>query len=319
MNTLIPTQPLLAPHLLPNSRLSPSLSSPATSMSSRKRKADDDINNEDNEMRMSASPSNSPSMGNRQLPSFPSQRHTQKRLRLNRDSRSLALPRLLETLDQNELRSLLRTICDRNPQISAEVSQCAPRPSVGAVFSVLSNYENAYRTALPYGTREGSDYSYNRVRQPLLELLDALKDFTPNFLPPNEPQPTISLGYLDRATEIIHRLPEWDSFQHNRHKHDAYEELAAAWAVVIREASKRAGGIQLHNGEWDQKLLKHNEASGGRMEEALQVMRQQLGWISGDVGRPMAGSSQQEHSEPSSIRQQLLNGTYAQGVRVGPW
>ena len=219
-------------------------------------------------------------------------------MRANVSGRPLQLPRLLETLSADEMRNLLRSICNRHPEIGNEVASTAPRPSVQSTLEVLGRYEAAFQQAFPLG-RASSDYSYNRVRQHLLELLEALKDFTPHFLPPHESQPATSLAFLDGATDVIHRLPDWDTYQHNRHKHDAYEEMAKAWAAVIREAAKKAGGIQLQYGDWDQKIAKHNEISGGRMQEAVNELRGSLGWIGGNVQSAPAGGS----ADNMSIRQ----------------
>jgi protein Cut8 len=237
-------------------------------------------------------------------------------MRTNVSGRPLPLPRLLETLNADELRNLLQSICDRHPDIGTEVTTTAPRPSVQSTLEVLSKYESQFQAAFPLG-RASSDYSYNRVRQQLIELLESLKDFTPHFLPPNEQQSATSLAFLDGATEFIHRLPDWDNFQHNRHKHDAYEEMAKAWAAVFREAAKKAGGIQLQYGGWDQKIAKHNEMSGGRMQEAVNELRGSLGWMGNNAPAPSAGGG----ADNMSVRQQLLNGTYGMGssVRVGPW
>ncbi|KAF2117496.1 tethering factor for nuclear proteasome sts1 [Lophiotrema nucula] len=303
------------PHLL-NNRLSPTrnLLSSSNSMSSRKRKADDDGNSGDDD-RMSASPSGSPAVLNRTLPP----RHGFKRMRTNVSGRPLPLPRLLETLNADEMRNMLQSICERHPDISTEIVSTAPRPSVQSTLEVLGKYESAFQSAFPFGGRSASDYAYNRVRQQLVELLESLKDFTPHFLPPNEAQPATSLAYLDGATDIIHRLPDWDTYQHNRHKQEAYEEMAKAWASVIREAAKKAGGIQLQYGGWDQKIAKHNEVSGGRMLEAVNELRGGLGWMGGDGSAPSPAAG--GPADTISIRQQLLSGTYGMGapVRVGPW
>ena len=338
MNSVIASQHIAAPHLLTNSRLSPSRSSEyppyhlkcvhsadcfpllvlssSNTMSSRKRKADDEGSSGDNDDRMSASPSSSPAMALRSLPQQNSSRSA-KRVRTNITGRPLALSRLLETLGADDMRNILRSICERHPDIGTEVVSTAPRPSVPSALDVLNSYETTFRASFPFGGRSSSDYSYNRVRQTLINLLEALKDFTPHFLPPNETQAATSLNFLDGATEIIHRLPDWDTYQHNRHKQEAYEEMAKAWASVIHEAAKRAGGIQLQYGGWDQKLSKHNEISGGRMQGAINELRGSLGWMGGDpVGSTPGGTA-----EPMSIRQQLLSGTYGMGapVSVGPW
>jgi protein Cut8 len=277
-------------------------------MSGRKRKADDDIEDE----RMSQSPSSSPA-----LPSRPPPRNLTKRMRSNISGRALPLPRLLETLSADEMRDLLQSICQRHPDIGNEVVTTAPRPSIQSTLEVLSKYETAFQAAFPFGGRSSSDYAYNRVRQQLTELLDSLKDFTPHFLPPNEQQSATSLAFLDGATDIIHRLPNWDTFQHNRHKQEAYEEMAKAWAIVIREAAKKAGGMQLLYGGWDQKIAKHNEISGGRMQEAANELRGGLGWMGADAQTHAAAGQ----ADAMSIRHQLLNGSYGVGssASIGAW
>ncbi len=338
MNSLVATPPTFPHQLCDNARLSPTRSSlypwfcsstkqasadhtEAVSLqnfmpSSRKRKADDDESYESasHDDRMSASPSNSPAFSSRPLPSH---RQT-KRVRAGPAGRPLSLPRLLETLDAEAMRAVLQTICERHPEIGSEVVHTAPRPTVNSALEVLRKYETTLQDSFPFGGRSCSDYAYNRVRQPLLNLLEAMNDFTPHFLPPNEPQSSLSLGFLDGATEIIHRLPTWDSAQNNVHKHNAYEEISKAWTLVIREAGKRGGGIQLQYGGWDQKLGKHNQQANGKLQEAVSELSASLGWIGGPAQTGTMSTGSQEYG---SIRQQLLSGTYGSNlpVGVGPW
>lgn len=272
-------------------------------MTSRKRKADED-GLDDN---MSISPQASPAFTPRAL-SRPA-----KKFRANEvTGRPLSLPRLLETLDTASLRSVLQTICERHPQIGSEVVASAPRPSVAAALDVLSQYQDKLKEAFPFGGNAGSDYAYDRVKQQLMDLIDALTDFTPHYLPPNESTATTSLDYLDSATKVIHALPDWQSQSHKHHKDNAYDEISRAWALVISEASKRGAGFHVHSMGWDQKLRKHNEQSGGRMQVAVNALGSNLGWM-GSMG-----------SGENSIRNELLNNTYgtnngAVPVRVGLW
>jgi protein Cut8 len=277
----------------------------------RKRKSDEDAN--DGDTLMSRSPSNSPSLSTGSLPQA---RRIAKRVRTNATSRHLGLPRLLETLSPDELRQVLKTMCDRHPQLSIEVASIAPRPSVDDVLSVLNQYETAFRLSFPFGGREGSDYAFNRTQTSLVQFLDALNDYTPNFLPPNETQTSISLNFLDSVTNMIHRIPDWDTPRNNRHKHEAYDEIAKAWANVIREAAKRGGGIQLQIGQWDQKMLKHHQVSGNRLGDAIAALTSSLNWMPQGAAAADPGPSQ---NDPNSIRQQLLNGTYGVRVGGGPW
>ncbi|APA12336.1 hypothetical protein SS1G_10637 [Sclerotinia sclerotiorum 1980 UF-70] len=305
MNVLLPTQASFfsSPHRNPiHTPVSPHTNH---RMVGRKRKADDD-GLDDN---MSISPTNSPSLATRQIP------RPSKKVRANEISgRPLSLPRLLETLDAQSLRSVLQTICERHPEIGSEIVTSAPRPSVASTLGVLSKYQNELQGAFPYGGSPGSDYAYDRVKQQLTNLIDALVDFTPHYLPPNEQQTAISLSFLDSATKIVHDLPNWDSQSHRHHKDNAYDEISRAWALVISEASKRGGGFQLHSGGWDQTLARHNEQSGGKMQMAVNALGSNLGWMGGNSG---VGSG-----DPDSIRNQLLSGRYGtnQSVPVGaPW
>ncbi len=344
MNSLLSTPPPVPPHLRGDilrasnhlgksgccrlctstaHHLTISLSQPAPfhvqspTMYRKKRKAseedfDDEKGGSEGDDRMSTSPSGSPALSSRPIPRSTSAPH--KRLKSNIAGRPLAVHRFLEVLDAPALRQILQSLSDRHPEINSEMFSLAAPPTVEAALGVLNKYETNLQNSFPYGNNPGSDYAYNRVRQALTELLDALSDYTPHFLPPNESQMTVSLSYLDGATNVIHRLPTWTNAAHNHHKNLAYEEISKAWAMVIREAAKKGAGIQLQYGGWDQKLAKHNEQAQGRMNAAMQELSQSLDWMGG-------GGNGGNNNEMSSIRQQLQSGTYGSNtpVRVGTW
>ncbi|KAL2257816.1 hypothetical protein VTK26DRAFT_9132 [Humicola hyalothermophila] len=301
MNVLLPPHPPVFPHQCESARFPPASQ---CTMAARKRKAGDDSDE------MSVSPLSSPATSSRQL-ARPS-----KKIRGGGDisGRPLSLPRLLETLDNTQLRTVLQTICERHPDIGREVVTSAPRPSVASALQVLGEYQDKLRAAVPFG-QSSSDYVYFRVKQPLTALVDAVSDFTPQFLPPVESQTNVSLQYLDAVTKVIHELPDWESQQYRHHKDNAYDELSGAWAMVITEAAKRGGGFVLHTGGWDQRLAKHNQQSGGKLEQAMNAMATEVGWFGNNQNLPAASGL----SDPNSILNQLMNGTYGSPVRVGPW
>ncbi|KAK0727084.1 Cut8 six-helix bundle-domain-containing protein [Lasiosphaeria miniovina] len=272
------------------------------SVASKKRKADDDVDE------MSVSPQSSPAISSRQL-ARPS-----KKARAGNDmtGRPVSLPRLLETFDITQLRTVLQTICERYPDIGHEVVTQTPRPSVASALEVLGDYRQKLQDAVPFGS-SSSNYTYFRVKQPLVALVEAIADFTPQYLPPTEQQANLSLQYLDGATKIIHELPDWEGPDQRIHKDNAYDEISRAWALVITESSKRGGGFLLHTGGWDQSLAKHNQQSGGRLQQAMNVIAE-LGWMGGNPNSHSSASS-----DPNSILNQLMNGTYGSPVRVGPW
>ncbi|KAI2466408.1 Cut8-domain-containing protein [Annulohypoxylon bovei var. microspora] len=310
MNVLLsPQPPSFFLHQHDSNRRSPTRSSMFlvspfhnTIGSSRKRKAEDDGDE------MSVSPTSSPAIQSRQLAPRPP-----KKIRSNElAGRPLSLPRLLETLDATQLRAVLQTICERQPEIGEEVVKSAPRPTVECALQVLKEYQDKLRDAFPYGD-SSSDYTYYRVKQPLLALIEALADFTPQYLPPHETSANVSLQYLDGATKVVHSLPEWESHRH--HKENAYDEMSKAWALVINEASKRGGGFTLHSAGWDQILARHNQQSGGRLGAAISSMSANLGWVGGGPsgGIPNASGGQ------GSILDELMAGNYGSPVSVGPW
>ena len=100
-------------------------------------------------------------------------------------------------------------------------------------------------------------------------------------------------------------------------KQEAYEEVGGAWVVAIKEASKRAGGMQLKYEGWEQRLRKHDEIAGGRLHGAVMEMGRAVGWIG---GLQTAGQAPRS-DDLSAVRQELLSGNYGSGVpvRVGPW
>ncbi|KAL3424434.1 hypothetical protein PVAG01_03715 [Phlyctema vagabunda] len=301
MNVLLPTPPAFFHRHNHNENTTSPISPLHTSsrMSARKRKADDEGFDEN----MSISPQTSPAIAPRSIA------RPAKKLRANEvTGRPLSLPRLLETLDAQSLRSVLQTICERHPDIGSEVVTSAPRPSVPSALDVLSQYQDRLREAFPFGGDPGSDYAYNRVRQALTNLIDALIDFTPQYLPPTETQATVSLSFLDGATKVVHELPDWNSHSHKYHKDNAYDEISKAWALVISEASKKGGGFQLHSGGWDQTVAKHNQQSGGRMQVAINALGSNLSW--------MGGNSDVGSSDANSIRNQLFSGTYGTNLPV---
>ncbi|KAI1113538.1 Cut8 six-helix bundle-domain-containing protein [Nemania sp. NC0429] len=306
MNVLVSPKPSFFHHPHDTSRRSPSRSmSPFHNAVSghRKRKADEEADE------MSLSPSSSPAVQSRQLA-----RPTKKVRPSDPTGRPLSLSRLLETLDVTQLRTVLQTICERQPEIGEEVEKGAPRPSVERALQVLDEYQTKLQAAFPYGG-SSSDYTYFRVKQPLIALIDALIDFTSQYLPPIETQAAVSLQFLDGATKLVHNLPEWESPGYRHHKDNAYDEISKAWALVINEGSKKGAGFMLHSDGWDQTLAKHNQQSGGRLHTAMSAMAENVGWVGGNPsgGAPVA------QSNAASLVEQLMAGNYGAPVRVGPW
>ena len=277
--------------------------------SARKRKIDDDTDKEHSSAPLSLS---SLSLSSPSLVQ-PSTQRTIKRTRTNTSAgRPLPLPRLLQTLSSEELRNLVQNISDERPEVCEIVFANSPRPSVNSVITVLAKYEDDFQQAFPLGCRSTSDYAYNRVRPKLIQLIEALRDYTPCYLPPRESQLRLSLVYLDAITSIVHRVPDWETHEPQRYKKEAYDEIGFAWAHVLewhfKTSAQTATILQL--GSWSQKLSEHNSKSGGNLAKALTLLQgaatghMQSG--TNDRGGPQSTAADQR----ALIRQQLLSGTY---------
>ncbi|KAK9456201.1 Cut8 six-helix bundle-domain-containing protein [Dipodascopsis uninucleata] len=200
-----------------------------------------------------------------------------KRARTEIIGRRLPLSRQLEFLDVRTLKMLICNLAEKHPYLTEEISHMAPTPNVSSSLDLLSKHLDRIESAFPYKGDQTGDYAYLRVRPHITEFLDAVSDYTPNFLPPEEQQAGNSLQFLDGVTSLVHKLPSWRTESNNSMKHTAYDELARAWSLAVREALKRANGIVLEYGGWREKLAKHNEMAEGRLQSAVDVIEEGLG------------------------------------------
>jgi protein Cut8 len=213
----------------------------------------------------------------------PRQFKVAKRMRLRTvTGHPLSVSRMLESLDKKGLCTLIENICQTRPDIAQEINGLVPRVTVSTAIENLKKRLAAIYENLPFKGEPRGDYAYLRVRPAVDEFLSALADYTGYFLPPTESQPSNTLAFLDKATELLHEVPIWTNPLNNHSRFIAYEELSAAWTVSIREASKRAGGLGLVHDGWQTKLEKHNSRCDGRLDDALACINEELSWLQND-------------------------------------
>lgn len=213
----------------------------------------------------------------------PRQQHSpfvHKRARVARQlvSRPLPMSRLLSSLDQKTLVSLLEGICAQDERVARQVMDVTPKPTVSSAIDVLSRALDQAFALFPYKGDHQNDYAFFRVRPALEEFLAELSDYLSHFLPPHETQVSNSFAFLDQATSLVHRMPQWSSPANNRLKEETYEHIDVAWTLVCEEASKRQRGSLAMSGmgNWLVRLEKHNELSGDRLKSSLHLMREML-------------------------------------------
>lgn len=199
-----------------------------------------------------------------------------KRVRNLPIGRPLPLSRLLEDLDKTGLQDLVKSLCERHPGMSNEVYKHAPKPTVPKALSTLARLERNVQNAFPFGGDTKGEYAYNRVLPHIKELLNSLMDYVPHFLPPNEEHALETFQFLDGATAMISRLPDWNNENHSLAKREAYEELNGAWIQGFKEASKKGAGVGAV--PYVHKLRQWNELSGGSLEAAVIAANEELGW-----------------------------------------
>lgn len=197
-------------------------------------------------------------------------------------SRSIPVSRLVETLDKKSLETLINTLVQARPDLAHQIVSIAPTVTVSTALEALRDMLAQIYHGLPYKGEQDGDYAFLRVKHAIEDFLSALSDYTSHFLPPNEQQPSNSLAFLDAATMLLHRLPNWQSPQNNHLKQVAYDRIAEAWVITLKEASKKANGLGLAYGGWQQKLDQHNEMSHGLITPAVNCLKYELRWVNQD-------------------------------------
>lgn len=174
-----------------------------------------------------------------------------------------------------------------HPEIAGDVYRCAPKPTVQDSIIILSKKIEEIISSLPYKVEPSSEYAYLRVKPLIEDFLSALSDYTLNFLPPVESLPANSLEFLDQATSLLHKLPDFENLSNNYFKIIAYEQLSHTWCICLKEFIKNSNTAGSHaslmiliNNNWESKLKKHNELSSGRLSAVVDLFKEEMNWLS---------------------------------------
>jgi len=204
---------------------------------------------------------------------------------------------ILHSLEKEQIIDILSNLLDKNPKLSQDILTLIPRPTLKSVTAQLQAAEKKLFNSFPY-TKWGadrSDYSFNRVKPNLMELLDLtthyLKYFTSteNYGDELEREyPVVSIGYLEYATHLALRLPVWNQNYHNEITREyLLKEIGEAWERVINEIGQRVQNGKVYSsslvGEWIKSLIKFsNELNGNYgFAESVKLFKEKLGWLIG--------------------------------------
>jgi protein Cut8 len=193
----------------------------------------------------------------------------------------LPTQRIIEVMDRSQLENLLNNLVNLHPELTHDIYRCAPKPSVGGAIDILTQKIDGIISAFPYKVDQSSEYSYLRVKPLIEDFLSALSDYTLGFLPPVESQPAVSLEFLDEATSLLHKLPNFNKLSNNYFKNIAYEQLSHTWCMCLKEfiTNSNSGLLMLINNNWEAKLKRHNELSEGKLANVLEMFKEEVSWL----------------------------------------
>jgi len=204
---------------------------------------------------------------------------------------------VLHSLEKEQIIDILSNLLDKNPKLSQDILSLIPRPTLKSVTNQLQAAEKKLFNSFPY-TKWGadrSDYSFNRVKPNLMELLDLtinyLKYFTntENYGEELEREyPVVSMGYLEYATQLALRLPVWNQNYHNEITREfLLKKIGEAWELVINEIGQRVQNGKVYSsslvGEWIKSLIKFSNELNGKygFAESVKLFKEKLGWLIG--------------------------------------
>ncbi|KAJ3033119.1 hypothetical protein HK097_004971, partial [Rhizophlyctis rosea] len=186
------------------------------------------------------------------------------------------ITRLLPTLDRTQLLQILTTLLSNHPTLEPTITSLIPRPTLQTTTTLLTRLEQTLTTSYPYskhGPDTTSDYAFNRVRPHLQDLKEVITHHIDHYTNPSSYPQHLSheysanaFGYLHLATTMVHRLPTFQSEQHNLEiKGFLYDKLGEGWRAAavevgrkVKEEGKIFGAAVV--GEWARNLNMHTTA-----------------------------------------------------------
>ncbi|KAI9284773.1 Cut8 six-helix bundle-domain-containing protein [Umbelopsis sp. AD052] len=213
----------------------------------------------------------------------------------------LSVRKLLDTLDKTTLVDLVNGLIDSYPSLQPEIEKNIPAPTLQSVSQVINDLEYKLSESFPY-SRSGpirDDYSYNRVKGHLMDLVNALQEYADHFTTSSD-FPTTTFSYLHFATLVAERLPTWSNPTHNNIQRNLYLDLVKYWMKAIEQATSKIAEGKIYGEqvvtEWAKNLMQHNSTTNGLFSEAIDLFANSLGWIIGFSSPSERSSAHQSFS-----------------------
>lgn len=239
---------------------------------------------------------------------------------------TIPLERLLSNLDREGLLLLVGKLVELHPGLADSLATLVPRPTANAACQQLQSLTEKLEAAFPY-TKWGpdrGDYSFNRVRPQLQDLLDRTAEYLAYFVDPrNHPEHEYagaSMSFLHFVVQLCGRLPEWQNPQRTAETRDVLLSRAlSAYLATIRELGRRArdegkvyAAMQLK--QWTTELQALQQRFNGfpGVRETLETFQRELGWLLGMTGVNVG------NAEPSSSLPPALAAILGEGFNSHP-
>ncbi|KAJ1798386.1 Tethering factor for nuclear proteasome sts1 [Coemansia sp. RSA 2399] len=175
----------------------------------------------------------------------------------------VSLDKLLEPLEEKDLRSLLDVLISQNPALASQVRQFVPKPTVNSACRQLARLERRLQAAFPYNKAGtvSDDYTYHRVKPALEELRDTIVMYLDHFthyglvgssdsdtkgshtdcpvqLANALSHPAEWFDLLTQATDVAVRMPKWDKAENNDIRRETLRLLADGWLRATMATSR---------------------------------------------------------------------------------
>ncbi|KAG0736846.1 hypothetical protein G6F57_004212 [Rhizopus arrhizus] len=194
---------------------------------------------------------------------------------------------ILENMDKEALIDVIQHFLIKQPGLIRDVMTYIPEPTISSAMNVLIEMEKKFIHSFPFNKHGPGrdDYTFSRVREPLLNLIDTLIQYTNHFTS-TQVFPTTCFTFLDYATHIAHRLPTWDNEEHNALQRNLYQQLNEFWKTAIQSTSSKLREGEIYSpdsvSEWARSLAQHNSFTNGYyFTESIHEFTKQLGFMIG--------------------------------------
>ncbi|KAI7891266.1 Cut8 six-helix bundle-domain-containing protein [Mucor mucedo] len=190
-------------------------------------------------------------------------------------------------MDKDALINIINSLLKKQPEVRQEIMNYIPAPTILSSMNVLIDLEKKFMNSFPFNKNGPGrdDYTFSRVREYLADLIDTILQYANHFTS-SQVFPSTCFSFLDHATHIAHRIPNWDNDENNALKRSLYQDLNDFWKLAIQTTSSNLRQGECYSpesvSEWAKSLAQHNSFTNGYyFTESVHEFTRQLGYMIG--------------------------------------